>query len=306
MNNNNYTNNNNVVNNVDVVNNNPDLEAFVRDFIPLISSEYVLDYAEGTTRSWKCQFRCICKNENDVETFIKQYLEQNNETLKIKNKKYCGPKSDYYLNWFYRCHHNTRYEKTRDVNILTQKPNKRFKNTNCPFSMNIKLLSNSRNENYPCVVYIEHFHNHPIQALESFSFKAISQDVSEVVSQLFEKQMTPSMAYNEYLGQLRQSCIDELDFHCRKADRSICPRRRDFNVLYRKYCEKHFGGKNGENMFNEMENKIDEYKQNHSGSKINYQLYNENESDPLIITILTPLMRRVHQEVKLLITHVFL
>ena len=45
--------------------------------------------------------------------------------------------------------------------------------------------------------------------------------------------MTPSVAYYEFLQQLRANAINELDFAIKKADRSICPRRREFK-LYKK------------------------------------------------------------------------
>ena len=44
--------------------------------------------------------------------------------------------------------------------------------------------------------------------------------------------MTPSMAYYEFLQQLRANSMNEPDFHIKNADRSICPRLRDFNTLY--------------------------------------------------------------------------
>ena len=81
-------------------------------------------------------------------------------------------------------------------------------------------------DNFPYEIIIEHFHNHPIDSLEAKSFKGLSEQVCEKVKNLFTLGMAPSRAYY----------IDELEFHVKRADRSICPRRRDFNTLYRQYC----------------------------------------------------------------------
>ena len=65
--------------------------------------------------------------------------------------------------------------------------------------------------------------------------------------------LTPSQAYNEFLLNLKKDCEDDLNFHLQKADRSKCPRRRDFNSLYIKYCQEHFGGQNGPEIFYSLE-----------------------------------------------------
>lgn len=84
--------------------------------------------------------------------------------------------------------------------------------------------------------------------MQSFSFKSISDNVAASIKQLFQRSMTPSLAYYEFLQQLRANAINELDIHIKKADRSICPKRGDLNTLYKKYCQEEFGGKMGENV----------------------------------------------------------
>ena len=279
--------------------NNPDLSRFVKDFIPLSPSEYSLEFVNGTRKSWQCQVLCKLTSSEDVREFVDKYLSINNETLKKNNDKKCGEKSPYLMNRFYRCHHDTRYEKTRLSNLSSLKPNKRFKNTHCPFNMSVKIFKDYQSLIYPCVIYIEHDHNHPVNALQSLSFKSIADSVASSVRQLFERNMTPSMAYYEYLQRLRQEAENELEFHIKKADRSICPRRRDFNSLYKIYCQEEFGGKNGETMFVELEKKIQEYKETHPECSLKYNLIDQATSEPLIIAIITPLMSRIHAEVYL-------
>ena len=64
------------------------------------------------------------------------------------------------------------------------------------------------------------------------SFKGLSEQVCEKMSNMFALGMAPSRAFYEFMHELRVTCIDELEFHVKRADRSICPRRRDFNTLY--------------------------------------------------------------------------
>ena len=114
--------------------------------------------------------------------------------------------------------------------------------------MNFKIFKDIPSDNFPSTIYLEHIHNHLIKAFQSFSFKSISDNVAASIKQLFQRSMTPSLAYYEFLQQLRANAINELDIHIKKADRSICPKRGDLNTLYKKYCQEEFGGKMGENV----------------------------------------------------------
>ena len=89
---------------------------------------------------------------------------------------------------------------------------------------------------YPCVIILQNNHNHPTQSLEAKSFIDLTDLVKEKVNSLFELGMSPSLAYKEFLKNLRKDCKDELMFHKQKADRSLCPRRRNFNCLCSQFC----------------------------------------------------------------------
>ena len=150
---------------------------------------------------------------------------------------------------------------------------------------------------FPCHIVIEHYHNHPIKSLEVLSFKAISSDALSKINAFFETGCTPSSAYREFLCSLRKNCENELDFHIKKVDRSITPRRRDFNTLYKKYCLENFGGKDCAEMFEKLGEKIEQFLQMEPESRIEYSTYNTDEDSPFILAIVTPLMQRVHSMV---------
>jgi hypothetical protein len=115
------------------------------------------------------------------------------------------------------------------------------------------------------------------------------------VKQLYAAGHTPAAARQQFLKELKASCINDIDYHLKKADRSITPRRRDFHYLYDQYNKENFGGKNVE-MYEKLAEKIGEYNKEHPEASTHYQLYGGDET-PLLIAIVTPLMKRVHQNI---------
>ena len=111
--------------------------------------------------------------------------------------------------------------------------------------------------------------------------------------------LTPSQAYNEYLLNLKEDFDDDLNFHLQKEDRSKCSRRRNFNSLYVKYCQEHFEGKNGPEMFCNLEERIKNCLDTHKDVKIDYQVYDGGAA--LILMIITLLLIRMHQKVYVLV-----
>ena len=106
------------------------------------------------------------------------------------------------------------------------------------------------------------------------------------------------LAYNEFLRDL-QTCQSDLDYHVKKADRSISPRRPDYNRLYHAYCRENYGSRNGQEMFQQINSLVCSYKAEHSDASVLFQAYEETENsiNPFIMVLITPLMRRVHQMV---------
>ena len=129
---------------------------------------------------------------------------------------------------------------------------------------------------FSCNVLIEHWNNHAVKSLEALSLKMFSTEIKIEIEVLFSSGLTPSQAYNEFLRNLQSNSEDKLNFHLRKADRSKCPRRRDFNSLYIKYCHKEFGGKNGAEMFEKHQERINESTECNEGAKISHQLFNKD------------------------------
>ena len=116
-------------------------------------------------------------------------------------------KIPYSLNRFYRCHHDTRYEKTRVLSLNSQKPNKRYKNTHCPFNLSVKIYKEMPSDEFPHIIYIEHAHNHPKKALQSLSFKPIAHFVLGVAVLILS---TKSIVRKNLEGKTGTKCLTRL------------------------------------------------------------------------------------------------
>ena len=170
------------------------------------------------------------------------YSKQNNETLRIYKKKTLTEKSSYSIVNYYRCHHNTRQLSTWDVeSVLRNCPGKRFKNTNCTFSVSFKVKKVPPPDAYSCTIELQWCHNHPTSALQVLSFK-----------KLFATGLTPGSAYHEFLRNAKALATSKLELHKMLADRSVVPRRPDFNSIYAEYSKEMFGGTSTQYMFSIM------------------------------------------------------
>ena len=121
-----------------------------------------------------------------------------------------------------------------------------------------KILKDSVNT-FSCNLFIAHCYYHAVNSRKALSFKMLSTEIRIEIEAQFSSGSTPSQACNDFLRSLQSNSEDELNFHLRKADRSKCPRRRYFNSLYIKYCHVEFGGTNGAEMFDKLEERINDF-----------------------------------------------
>lgn len=251
---------------------------------------YYVQNLSGVPSKLKACFMTEDITEENLEDWIAEYETLNNVSLKIKTKK--KPTSGYVVQNYYRCQHNTRrWSPSKDPQRkLLLNPSARVKNTNCPFQMIIKIEQNGC-----CTNDIEWEHNHSLGTLEATNFRNISPECIEKVYKLYESGLTPSTARQEYLKDLKEECKDDLAFHTKKADRSVMPRRRDFNYIYTQFALEKFGGK-GSAMFPKLVKKLQEYKEENPESTTRHQIY-DGDDIPLVIAIVSPLMKRVHKKV---------
>ena len=253
----------------------------------------------GSVRKLKASFECNLKNETEVKSFVSSYMQLSNETLRQNSSPHhLSEKNAYSEAFYYRCHHKTRCQSTMNpVELLKEKPSKRIKNTNCPFSLILKLKKTEGP--FPCVVELEWDHNHPILALQSLSFKDIPENVSAEINHMYENGYTPGLACKEFIKSVKKSCQNDLEFHLRLADRSAVPKRIDFNNLFTEFNRKRYGSTNFEEVFNCLEKRIKVLHDENKELTLKFQGYNQKENTPFVLVIISPLMKRVHEKVNI-------
>ena len=233
------------------VENTDELVAVVKDVLPLKEDEYRIQNVKGSVKKFKASIECKINSE---ENFLNNYKENTNETLRRLTPKYPGEKSLYKRSVYFRCHHNTQYQGTMNSKTkIMSRPSQRFKNTDCPFSLVIKYKRCE--DEYNCILELEWTHNHPVNSLQSLSFKDIKPSILSEIYQLYEKGFTPGLAYREFWRKTKESHENEIDFHKFISDRCIFPRRTDYNYLYTEYHRSKYGTQNTSKMFEKLHGK---------------------------------------------------
>ena len=250
----------------------------------------------GNIKNFKADIRLNLKTLDDIVCFVKQYGEINHETLRRLTPINHGQSSDFLHTVYYRCHHKTNYSKTMNAaEVLKYNPSKRLKNTDCRFSAVFKLKKDQLEE-HTCLMTLEYNHNHSVTALQTLTFKDILSTTKHAIKQLFENGHTPRTAFKIMQEDVKKQTLNDLEAHKLSADRSILPLRRDFNSLYTEFKREKFGSKNLSSMFSVLGEKIKNLREL-DNYLVSFQPFNEEENDPLILVLISPLMQRVHSMV---------
>ena len=273
-----------------------ELFACIRELLPIRGDLYEVLLIEGDANKFKARIDCNIPDVEGVANFVESYTKRTNETLRKLSPTYPSEKNEYSVCLYYRCQHKTGHQPSMNPKeVLRKKPSKRLKNTNCLFSMVFKLKRIP--SDFPCLIDLEWNHNHSVQALQSLSFKDIPLDIRDRIKGMFENGYTPGLAYKEFFKGLKSRCSDEIELHQNMADRSKMPMRRDFNKFYTEFKSLKYGSKNLPTMFAKLKTKVDELKANNKDFSMQFCAFDEDENCPFILSLVTPLMRRVHEMV---------
>ena len=112
---------------------------------------------------------------------------------------------------------------------------------------------------------------------------------------LFISGLLPSAAHKEFMRQLKSECSDDLEYHLKLADRSIFPRRMDFNIAYGKFTKSAYGTTNLKEMYKQLDSRIKALKEKDSDYTLACQEFEEENNQSFILVILTPLLKNVHK-----------
>ena len=124
----------------------------------------------------------------------------------------------YAIQNYYWCQHNTRISSPHKdpQRRLEINPTARVKKTNHSFQLVIKIDTSA-----VCLINLKWEHNHWTGNVEASNFNKLSDESVEKIMKLYEAGDTPSTARQQYLAELKANCKDDIDFHVKKADRSI-------------------------------------------------------------------------------------
>ena len=216
--------------------------------------------------------------------FVSSFQDITKET--IRSSKYKRKPSQeesenhqYVFKKTHRCQHTTRNSTSN------WKPDKRCKNTSCPFVLTIKIPSLSYrkrrspeslyNEDMPCEIHITYRHNHNTQVLQALSYRNLGEESKNVYIDLFQTSKTqkPSIAQAEFKRRLKN------------------------NLLY--------SPQNGPELIEKLNEKKEEYNKQYSeeGGRIEFEIeqLSEVKCDAEVrfaIVIVIPIMSRVHTTIK--------
>ncbi|XP_064624485.1 uncharacterized protein LOC135485977 [Lineus longissimus] len=128
----------------------------------------------------------------------------------------------------FRCHHNTRNKKTVG----------KGKNFECKSNLTIivkRVLENTRSadpyiKEWPTIVIIKMFHNHPLDAAPALKFRSVSKDIEKKLVELYHDGHTPLTALKAHKVDLMLEHGD--NYTAVQQDRRLCP---DQAYCYRLY-----------------------------------------------------------------------
>ncbi|KAL2096943.1 hypothetical protein ACEWY4_006150 [Coilia grayii] len=136
-------------------------------------------------------------------------------------------------------------------------------------------------------------HNHRIICAAALSKRDVSKETELKLKKLFESGHSPASALDTIKHDLQEQEGDNYWFVA--ADRSVCPDRDYCYHLYYKIFRESYGAKGGEEMFMDLQSRLEQY--NEEQGEVCSKMARTEEGQ-LIVAICTPLMKRVHAQVQ--------
>ena len=90
----------------------------------------------------------------------------------------------------------------------------------------------------------------------SSDYKLQRHDVRNQIFDLFKCGLLPGATHRVFMQQLRRKCNTEVEYHQKLASRSLVPRRKDFNNLYKEYNRKTHGTGSLSYMFSALKERL--------------------------------------------------
>ena len=168
------------------------------------------------------------------------------------------------------------------VVTITQDMRLPVKNTNCPFSLVIRLSKDS----CPSLITVNWNHNHTVIGLQSLSYKDMSNDVVHHIKDLFNSGLLPGAAHREFLKHVGSICKDDIEYHLKLSHRSAVPRRNDFNNIYGEFNRKAYGTESLSEIFECLHQRVATLKHENQDYSLTVQEFDEKMNQHLLFLLL--------------------
>ncbi|XP_072168858.1 uncharacterized protein [Diadema setosum] len=273
----------------------PDVDCFgtLERILPPRHEHVVCSFEPLDGDNFKCQVRLKVSREEEAKNWLEDFKIGTDSTTWKVARTYPDAGKFNTFRVDLRCHHNTRYTSTRG---------KVTKNTSCPASVFIVLkrfMKHSRSkdshleEGLLFIVTLNYAHNHPLSCADALRRNDVSEATEEKLRSLFEHGHTPRSALDLLKYDLQEEHGDNYIYA--SADRSICPDVQFCYRLYAKIFRKRYGAASGDEMYVELERKVHEFNEEQGQLCAKIEVTPESQT---IVAICTPLMKRVHENIK--------
>ncbi|XP_041469625.1 uncharacterized protein LOC121419295 isoform X4 [Lytechinus variegatus] len=261
---------------------------------------HVDNFSQGDEVHFAATIRLDLRSKQDFGKWLDSFQEASSTTWRVK-RTFPSVGMKIVFKKAYRCHHNTRPAK-ESTNAGRRVASK---NTNCPADMVVSIkksvyegrtVSRSKDHHlplYPAEIRLSYIHNHPIMCADALKFRDVSEEAKEELISLFKRKYGPTQAIDmiKYELQLKHGA----NYLLKAADRAVCPDVQFAHRLYRKVFKEEFGESTGEGMLHSLRTYISHYNTQVGSECMALDITSDNK---VVMAICTPLMKRVHEEVK--------
>nr|XP_054770098.1 uncharacterized protein LOC129277934 isoform X2 [Lytechinus pictus] len=261
---------------------------------------HVDNFSQSDEVHFSATIRLDLRSEQDFDKWLDSFQEASSTTWRVK-RTFPSAGLKIVFKKAYRCHHNTRPAK-ESTNAGRRVASK---NTNCQADMVVSIkksvyegrtVSRSKDHHlplYPAEIRLSYIHNHPIMCADALKFRDVSEEAKEELISLFKRKYGPTQAIDmmKYELQLKHGA----NYLLKAADRAVCPDVQFAHRLYRKVFQEEFGESTGEGMLHSLRTYISHYNTQAGSECMALDITSDNK---VVMAICTPLMKRVHEEVK--------
>ncbi|CAG8545287.1 5973_t:CDS:2, partial [Scutellospora calospora] len=182
--------------------------------------------------------------------------------------------------------------------VQVKKPHsERLRNTGCLATIGFRIEKRYLERSHALEVSLHFTHNHVPKSAISLSFRPVNIQTEEKYLKLFQCGHTPSTARYEYEEKLHLLADNEEHLATILADRALNPDSGYIINLYKKFRLIQLGARNGNSMFERLENEIKNYNELGYGKAV-FHSFDKRKGQAFVLCIVSSLMQRIHKTIR--------